>query len=115
MLHSELFNPSPSDDTPIACDLSVLEDPERHKTRSEALFADREEIREVSGGIAIRFSGTMDSAERVLDFVRRERQCCPFLTFEVVFEPEARGVWLVLGGDEEVASYIQGQLASRGG
>jgi hypothetical protein len=113
MLYSKLFDPRPSEDTPIACDLTVLDDRKRHKKRAEKLFSEREEIREVSDGVALRFPGTMEYAERVLDFISRERQCCPFLTFEVIFEPENRGVWLFLGGDEEAASYIQDQLAAR--
>jgi hypothetical protein len=115
MLFSELFDPTPSDDTPIACDLSVLDNPERHKQRAEALFEQRVEVREVSSGVALRFPGTMEHAERALDFISRERQCCPFLTFSVTVEPERRGVWLFLGGDEQTASYIQNQFAAQEG
>lgn len=103
---SDLFDPSPSPDTPIACDLSVLDDPETHRDHFEALFEEREEIRRVDGGLAVRFPGTMTVADRILDFIRRERQCCPFLTFEVAFEPEEGGVWLYMGGDERVEDYI---------
>lgn len=110
MLYSDLFDPTPSEDTPIACDLTVLNDQQRHKNRAEKLFNEREEIREVSGGVALRFPGTMDHAERILDFISRERQCCPFLTFEIIFEPENRGVWLFMGGDDQAESYIQSQL-----
>lgn len=113
MLISELFDPQSSEETPIACDLSVLDDPERHKRRAKALFTDRQEVSEVSGGVALRFPGTMEYAERALDFVRRERQCCPFLTFSVTFEPEQRGVWLFLGGDEQAATYIQEQFRTQ--
>lgn len=112
---SDLFDPTPSDDTPIACDLSVLDDPEHHKTETTSLFAEREETRAVSDGVALRFPGTMDYAERILTFVRGERQCCPFLTFEMIFAPEERGIWLVLGGDEAAASYIQDQFEAHWG
>ena len=110
MLAPSLFDPAPSDDTPIACDLSALDDPEHHKTETESLFADCEETRVVSDGVALRFPGTMDYAERLLTFIGRERQCCPFLTFEMIFEPEDRGLWLVMGGDEAAATYIQDQF-----
>jgi len=113
MLFSELFDPHSSDETPIACDLSVLDAPERHKRRAEALFADREAVRAVSDGVALRFPGTMEHAERALDFVPRERQCCPFLTFSITFEPEQRGVWLFLGGDEQAAAYVQEQFRAQ--
>lgn len=106
MLLSELFDPTPSPETSIACDLSVLDDPETHRDRFESLFEQREEIRKASGGLAIRFPSSMALAERILDFIRRERQCCPFLTFEVAFEPEERGIWLYMGGTERVENYI---------
>ena len=107
---SELFTPSPSAETPIACDLSVLDDPKEHDRRSNALFDDREEMRRVEGGYALRYPGTMDYAERILDFIERERQCCPFLTFEIAFEPEGRGIWLYFGGDERVENYLTSQF-----
>jgi len=110
MPFSDLFDPTPSGTTPIACDLSVLDDPEHHKAETESLFAEREDTRAVPSGVALRFPGTMDYAERLLTFIRGERQCCPFLTFEMIFEPEERGLWLVLGGDEQATSYIQNQF-----
>lgn len=111
---SELFDPSPSEETPLACDLSALGDPEEHSRRSEALFAEREDVQEIGGGYAFRYPGTMDYAERILGFVNRERQCCPFLTFEIVFEPEGRGIWLYLGGGERVEAYLRRQFKAQG-
>lgn len=113
-MRSELFAPTPSDDTPIACDLSVLDDPKHHKTETASLFAEREDMRVVSDGVALRFPSTMDYAQRILRFIRGERQCCPFLTFEMIFEPEEQGLWLVLGGDEQAAAYIQNQFDAHG-
>lgn len=103
---SDLFDPSPSEETPIACDLSVLKDPEKQRDRFEALFEEREEVRRASGGLVVRFPDSMIVADHILDFIGRERQCCPFLTFEVAFEPEERGIWLYMGGDERVERYI---------
>lgn len=112
MARSELFDPTPSDDTPIACDMSALSDPEGHANASEALFMEREDERKVGGGYAFRFPGTIEYAERALEFVRRERQCCPFLTFEIAFEPEGEGVWLYMGGDETVEAYLEREFES---
>lgn len=92
--------------------MSALEDPEQHAEESEALWNERQELREMKDGYALRFSGTMDYAERLLDFVRRERQCCPFLTFEIVFEPECRGIWICLRGDERVKAYLSNEFSA---
>lgn len=108
MLFDELFDPSPSDETPIACDLSALDDPAHHAERFEELFDEREEVRDLPGGLAVRFPGEISYAERILDFVSRERQCCPFLTFGVAVEPEGGGTWLYMGGDERVDEYLSG-------
>lgn len=106
MQTTELFDLSPSEDTPIACDLSVLGDPERHKEQFERLFEKREEVRKVEGGLAVRFPGDTRFAEQALDFASRERKCCPFLTFQIAIAPEERGIWLYMGGSEEVEDYI---------
>jgi len=60
--------------------------------------------------LRLRFPDSMDDAERLLTFIGRERQCCPFLTFEMIFKPEERGLWLMLGGDNAVVAHIQDQL-----
>ena len=110
MQTTELFDPTPSEDTPIACNLSVLNDPKRHKNQFERLFAKREEVRKVGGGLAVRFPGGTRFAKEALDFVSRERKCCPFLTFQIAIAPEGQGVWLYMGGDEEVEDYITGSF-----
>lgn len=107
---SDLFSRSPARGTPIACDLSVLDAPEEHERVSGELFEEKLALRKVEGGYALRYPGTMDYAERLLGFVGRERQCCPFLTFEIAFEPEGRGIWLYLGGDEQVERYLDEQF-----
>jgi len=106
MQTTEIFDPAPSEDTPIACDLSVLGDAGRHKKQFERLFEKREEVRRVEGGLAVRFPGGTRFAEQALEFVSRERKCCPFLTFQIAIAPEGRAVWLYMGGDEEVEDYI---------
>lgn len=109
MLLDELFDPSPSEETEIACTPSEHTETEldQHDETVEELIADREETRRVSGGYAFRFPAAWDDAERIFDFVRYERKCCPFLSFEIAFEPEERGIWLYIGGDGEVEEYLE--------
>ncbi|MFB6099370.1 MAG: hypothetical protein ABEK84_09725 [Salinibacter sp.] len=108
MLFDELFDPSASEETPIACDPSAHTENELkdHDQKVEGLLADREEMRKVSGGYAFRFPARWDWVERIFDVVRYERKCCPFLTFGIAFEPEERGIWLYIGGNEEVEEYL---------
>ena len=66
---NDYFNPKPSDETPVACKLSALDAPEEHEQKSEALFAERDELRKVNGGYALCYPGTIGYAERRLDSV----------------------------------------------
>jgi hypothetical protein len=95
---------------PLACDLSATDDPEAHGRRTKALLAEREEMRSIEGGLAFRFPATTAVAQRVLEFVEIERRCCPFLTFEIIFEPEGRALWLALGGDERVEAFVRSEF-----
>ena len=106
MQTTELIDPTPSKDTPIACDLSALDNPEHHKIQFERLFEEREEVKRVEGGLAVRFPSETRFAKRAVDFISRERKCCPFLTFQIAIAPEGRGVWLYMGSDESVEDYI---------
>lgn len=95
---------------PLACDLSAIDDPEEHGRRTKALLAEGEEMRRIEGGLAFRFPASAAFARRVLEFVELERRCCPFLTFEIIFEPEGRALWLALGGDARVEAFVRSEF-----
>lgn len=111
---ADFLDTSLSADLPIACDTSAIDDPEAHDRSTNALLSKREEMRKIDGGLAFRYPGTIDYARRILDFVEHERRCCPFLTFEIVFESESRAIWLVMGGDGRVEAFVESQFADRG-
>lgn len=39
--------------------------------------------------------------------VAAERHCCPFFTFEVVFEPYGRGLWRRFRGSAAIKQFIR--------
>ncbi len=43
------------------------------------------------------------------------RRCCPFFTFELVFEPNLGSIWLHLRGGQASRSLLQAHLVARGG
>ena len=112
MTTGHLFDPAPNPGISLACDSSVFDDPEHHRRSSETLHAEREEMRKVPSGISLCYPVTMSYVQCLLGIIGRERQCCPFLTFEITFEPEGRGLWLYLGGDERV-DYLTDHLEAR--
>jgi len=45
-------------------------------------------------------------AESLLEFIAAERRCCPFLSFEIAFEPHAGPLWLRMRGSPRVKAFI---------
>ena len=94
-----------SDELPIACKLSGNELAERGEEVDE-LFKEVEQVRELADGYAFRFAGTAAMASSLLQFTLVERSCCPFFTFEFVFEPNEGPLWLRLRGAEGVKEFV---------
>ncbi len=46
-----------------------------------------------------------------MDLIHAERQCCSFLTFELLFEPDHGPIWLRVRGSEEVKSFLRGLMS----
>jgi predicted ester cyclase len=47
---------------------------------------------------------------KVLEFVAAEKQCCPFFTFELAFEPDDGPLWLRLRGSAEIKAFVRSEL-----
>ncbi|MDR8394349.1 hypothetical protein NC796_24585 [Aliifodinibius sp. S!AR15-10] len=104
-----------SDNRPLACDLSAIDDEERafHKENGEQLFGSIEEIKELPDGYAFGLPAETATIERAGAFIARERLCCPFFHFTVEVTPDHGPVWLHLTGDEEVKQYIANNVVSQ--
>src|SRR5918994_1726510 len=95
-----------SSTSPIACLLSEREAAIRGEELAGGLFAAVEEVAELLDGYAYRFSGDGSQLEPLLEFITAERRCCPFLTFELAFEPHGGPLWLRLRGSQPVKALI---------
>ncbi len=95
-------------DLPIACSLPGEEQIARGEMIAEDLFAGADRVDELPDGYAFRFAVTDDRIDRLARFIAAERRCCPFFTFELVFEPAEGPVWLRLRGPEGVKEFIRG-------
>jgi hypothetical protein len=67
------------------------------------------DIRELPDGFAFHFPA--DEYPAVTEFVRRERLCCPFLTFTVEVMPEQGPLVLRLTGPDGVKEFIRAELS----
>jgi hypothetical protein len=95
----------------FACDMTAIPAAERgaHHALIRRLFSEAvAEIRELEDGFALRFSA--EEYDSVVQFVARERLCCPFLRFELEVAPEKGPLWLRLTGPSGVATFLRAEL-----
>ena len=100
-------------DAPVACDLTAAEDTlaermaEYRRLFDHALLA-RESA---DSSTTFRLAALPGVREWVLDLVRREAACCPFLSYEVDAEHDPAGdqiVWVVAGpGASDMPAELQ--------
>jgi len=90
---------------PIACLLSGAEMARRGVEVAD-LFKEVEQVNELADGYAFRFAGNNSTATSLLNFTLVERSCCPFFTFELVFEPQQGPIWLQLRGGAGVKEFV---------
>jgi hypothetical protein len=91
----------------IACLLSEREQAIRAEEARRDLFPGLVEVEELADGYGYRFPATDDWTAKVMAVVAAERQCCPFFTFEVVFEPHGRALWLRFRGSEAIKAFVR--------
>ena len=54
------------------------------------------------------FKSQLEWAEKLTDFIRSERQCCPFFVFELKFEPEQGPIRMSIRGGDGVKEFLEG-------
>ena len=73
------------------------------------LMASYQQLQELEDGYAFQFPGESDWIQRVVTFVAEERECCPFFTFELHYEPNLGPIWLRLRGSAEIKAVLRDQ------
>jgi hypothetical protein len=73
------------------------------------LMASYQNLQELEDGYAFQFPGESEWIQRVVSFVAEERQCCPFFTFELQYEPDLGPIWLRLRGSAEIKALLRDQ------
>jgi len=76
-----------SDDMPIACCLTSAELREREATLLAQFRSAVIETEELPDGYAFRVPGNGKWIAIIAEMIVAERECCPFLTFELVAQP----------------------------
>jgi hypothetical protein len=93
-------------DLTIACTLTDLQFQERRasvlKRASDAVL----EKKELDDGYSYRFSLDRISISELAQLIAVERECCPFLQFDLHFEPGEGPVWMELTGPDGTKDFL---------
>ena len=96
-----------STELPIACSLA---DPEFQRRRTELLKMFQGallETKELNDGYAYRFPSGVNWIAELAQLITFERECCPFLRFNLRLEPANGPLWLELTGPEGTKEFLQ--------
>lgn len=97
-------------DTPVACRLSSPAQAARLNELRATIFAACSAIEETADGYAFAFDGHL--APQIIDFVASERECCPFLTFDLHLPPASEPLYLALSGTDEIKAFVAATFLS---
>ncbi len=93
-------------DLPIACNLT---DPEFQRRRADLLKTFQGSLlqkKELADGYAYRFPVDGSWIIELARLITFERECCPFLKFNLRIEPANGPVWLELTGPEGTKDFL---------
>jgi hypothetical protein len=97
-------------DLPVACTLG----PAALKARREGLLAEvfsrAQAIEDLPDGCRLRFAAAGDIVPLLARAVDAERQCCRFLRFQMIVEPDDGPVTLELTGPPGTREFLAGLL-----
>ena len=95
------------DDTPIACSLTTPELREREATLLAQFRSAVVETEELQDGFAFHLTGGGKVIDLTAELIGAERECCPFLTFEVVALPNKREVIVRVTGPAGTKQFVK--------
>jgi hypothetical protein len=73
---------------PVTCKLTTPELQKRKATVIAGLKALVLERKELQNGFSYKFEGTDEILDKLNDFIKTERMCCDFLTFQITIEEQ---------------------------
>lgn len=97
----------------IACRLSDAEQDRQWEDVASEVFGAVEETRELPDGWAFRFPGEDEWVRTLAEYALYERDCCPFMRFEIVLEADVGPAWLHLRGGEDVKRFLREEMRER--
>jgi hypothetical protein len=92
---------------PVACSLTAPELREREATVLASVRARVREVRDLESGYALRFDSEEGLLAELATLIDLERQCCPFLRFDLAVLPANGPIWLELTGPAGTRDFLR--------
>ena len=96
--------------TDFSCKLTSAEMQKRRETVLESLRKQTLDKKELVNGYAFKFPGTDKMLDELTEFIKTERECCNFFTFNLSIGGDKNEIWLELTGAEGVKEFISTEL-----
>ena len=96
--------------TNLTCKLTSAEMQKRRTTVLESLRKQISDKKELSNGYAFKFSGTDEMLDELIEFIKTERECCDFFTFNLSIGGDKNEMWLELTGPKEAKEFIKTEM-----
>jgi hypothetical protein len=94
----------------LSCKLTTPELQKRKSTVLESLRKQVLETKELNDGYAFKFPGTDKMIDELIEFIKTERECCDFFTFNLSVSGDKTGVWMGISGPEGAKDFIKTEL-----
>lgn len=97
-------------DTTLSCKLSSPELIKRKETVLASLKAQVLEKKELTDGFAFRFNGSDKMIDELTEFIKTERTCCGFFTFNLSISGDKSEIWLELRSKDGGKDFINTEM-----
>lgn len=94
----------------FACKLTTPELQQRKATVLASLRNHLLEKKELLNGYAFRFNGSDEMIDELAAFIKTERNCCDFFTFQISVAGNGSACWLEITGEQGVKEFIVNEL-----
>jgi hypothetical protein len=94
----------------LSCKLTTPELQARKATVLESLRKQIVEKKELKDGYAFKFAGTDKMVDELIEFIKTERECCDFFTFNLSISGDKSEAWLELTGVDGAKDFIKTEL-----
>ena len=94
-------------DGALTCSLTSEELQHRLTLLRAEIFPNLKEKVELENGFIYYFEDKDELVFKILEFIGKEKQCCPFFKFDLSILPFKKGVALQISGSKEVKDFLQ--------